>query len=89
MKKIKEEQLKKIKDQQEAIAALLSKIGYLETQKHGYLHEMVNINREVDAFKKELEDEYGSINIDLTTGEYTDIVNEDPKPELEVVSDAK
>lgn len=84
--KIKEEQLKKIKDQQEVITTLLNKIGYLETQKHGYLHEMVNINREVDTFKKELEDEYGSINIDLTTGEYT-VITESEEPKLEAVKD--
>ena len=88
--KIKEEQLKKITDQKEAIASLLSKIGYIETQKHGYLHEIATINQEVDALKKELEEEYGSINIDLTTGEYTVITENDSKePKLEAVSDAK
>jgi len=86
--KIKEEQLKKINEQQEAIAALLSKIGYLETQKHGYLHEMVSINQSVDMFKKELEEEYGSVNIDLNTGEYTVIAESDSeKPKLEAVKD--
>ena len=85
--KIKEEQLEKIRKQQEIINTLLSKIGYLETQKHGMLHEMVNINREVDVFKKELEEEYGSVNVDLQTGEYTLI--EDKQPQLEVVEDGK
>lgn len=88
--KIKEEQLKKINEQQEAISAILSKIGYLEAQKHGYLHEMVGINQEVDMFKKELEEEYGSINIDLNTGEYTEVKeSETTEPQLEVVSDVK
>ncbi len=36
---------------------------------------------EVESYKKELEKEYGSVNIDLETGEYTEIEKEELQTE--------
>lgn len=71
--KIKEEQLKKIKEQQEKLAKILNEIGYLEANKHGLLHELAEVNKEVEEFKSELEKEYGQVNINLEDGSYTEI----------------
>ena len=70
MNKIKEEQLNKIKEQQTALNNLLFNIGNLEAQKHALLHDIAQVNLQVEEFKKELEKEYGSVNINLETGEY-------------------
>jgi len=35
------------------------------------------VSKKVEATKKELEEEYGQINIDLTDGSYTEIEKED------------
>ena len=75
--KIKEEELKTIKEQQEKINSILHKIGYLESQKHGLLHELAGVNQEVEEFKKVLEEEYGAVNINLEDGTYAKIEEEE------------
>ncbi len=75
--KVKEEELKTIKDQQEKISSILHQIGYLESQKHGLLHELAGVNQDVEEFKSKLEKEYGAININLEDGTYTEIKEEE------------
>ncbi len=75
--KIKEEQLKTIKDQQIVINKIVNQVGTLETNKHGLLHELAGVNQEVEEFKKVLEKEYGAININLEDGTYTVIEQEE------------
>ena len=71
--KIKEEQLKKIQEQQAAVTKILNEVGYLEANKHGLLHELAGVNEGIEEFKKELEEEYGAVNINLEDGTYTAI----------------
>jgi len=80
--KIKEEELLLIKKQQEKLETLVKNIGILETQKHGLLHELVSVNDEIARTKEDLEKEYGSVNIDLSDGSYTEV---EEKPELSKV----
>jgi len=76
MAKIKKEQLEKVIKQQEDLKELLLNIGGLESQKHALLHKLGNANEEIENTKKELEEEYGSVNIDLKDGTYTVIEKE-------------
>lgn len=71
--KIREEELSKIKEQQLKLQTVVNEIGLIESKKHQLLHLVGTINEEIEEFKKELEKEYGSININLETGEYTEI----------------
>ena len=73
MSKITDEQLDKLHKQQTALNSLLNKIGIVESNKHALLHELAGVNKEVEEFKAELEKEYGSVNINLETGEYSKI----------------
>ena len=75
--KVKEEELKTIKDQQEKINSILHQLGYLESQKHGLLHELAGVNQDVEEFKRKLEEKYGAININLEDGTYTEIKEEE------------
>ena len=75
--KVKEEELKTIKNQQEKINSILHQLGYLESQKHGLLHELAGVNQDVEEFKSKLEEEYGAININLEDGTYTEIKEEE------------
>ena len=84
--KIKEEELNKIQKQQENLNTLINNIGFLETQKHNYLHQLSELNKVIDSTKVELEKEYGPININMETGEYSTIEQEEPK--LKVVENA-
>ena len=71
--KIKEEELLLIQEQQKKLNELVNNIGLLESQKHGLLHEIAGVNKEVEDYKEVLEAEYGAINIDLEDGTYTEI----------------
>ena len=75
--KIKEEQLKKIQEHQAAVTKILNEVGYLEANKHGLLHELAGVNEGIEEFKKELEEEYGAVNINLEDGTYTEIKQEE------------
>ena len=83
--KIKKEQLKIIKKQQQDLGKLLNDIGYLEANKHALLHELADVNKEIDEFKNELEKEYGHVNINLEDGSYTKIEKEAEELEPENV----
>jgi predicted nucleic acid-binding Zn-ribbon protein len=74
---ITEEQLKTVSDQQSKLSALLRNIGVVEVQKQNIHSQITEISKEIEASKKELEDEYGQVNIDLTDGSYTEIEKED------------
>ena len=73
MNKITTEELDKIKSQQDTLNKILNQIGVLESQKHGLLHELAAVNKEVEDFKVELEKIYGSVNINVEDGVYTPI----------------
>jgi len=71
--KIKEEELKTIQDQQTKLNELVYNIGLLESQKHGLLHDIAGVNKEIEDYKEKLEDEYGPVEINLEDGTYTKI----------------
>jgi vacuolar-type H+-ATPase subunit D/Vma8 len=71
--KIKEEQLKTIQEQQQQLNNIIHEIGLLESSKHGLLHEIAEVNKDVEKVKSELEKEYGAVNINLEDGTYTPI----------------
>jgi|TARA_Y100000015_G_scaffold1902_1_gene1880 hypothetical protein len=71
--KIKEEELKKIQEQQKQLNELVHNIGLLESQKHGLLHEIAGVNKDIEEYKEVLEAEYGAININVEDGTYTKI----------------
>ncbi len=75
--KITKEQLDKITDQQKALNMMLTNIGVLESQKHALLHQIAEVNKEIEDTKVELENEYGAININLEDGSYTELEKKD------------
>jgi len=75
--KIKEEELKLIQEQQKQLNELVHNIGLLESQKHGLLHDIAGVNKDIEDYKEVLEAEYGAININLEDGTYTKIDVED------------
>ena len=76
VKKLEKEQLELLNKQQSDIGEMLKSLGILDVQKMN-LHSRVKIlSDEIESTKKELENEYGSINIDLSTGIITPIEKE-------------
>tara|TARA_R100000541_G_scaffold27671_1_gene36964 strand:- start:1040 stop:1288 length:249 start_codon:yes stop_codon:yes gene_type:complete len=76
-KKIKEEQLKLVNTQQSKLNELLRNLGVLDSQKMNIHEGIKELSAEIESTKKELEEEYGSININLEDGSYTDIEKQD------------
>jgi len=79
MAKITKEQLDIVVKQQQELNKLVNEIGVLETRKHAALHKIAGVNEDIEATKAELEKEYGSISVDLETGEYTILEEEETK----------
>lgn len=75
-KQITAEQLEKITSQQKDLNNLLTNIGLLEAQKHGLLHQIADVNRIVEEFKAELQNEYGNVNINIADGTYIEAEKE-------------
>jgi len=71
--KIKEEELKTIKEQQVKLNELVHSIGMLESQKHGLLHDIAKVNKDIEDYKGKLEKEYGPVEINLEDGTYTKV----------------
>ena len=76
---ITEEQLKNVQEQQAKLTEGLRTLGVLDVQKQNVHGQIAELSKEIEATKKELEDEYGQVNIDLKDGSYTEIEKEDDK----------
>ena len=73
MDKIEDKELEKVVEQQKTLNEVLTNIGVLETQKHGLLHKVAALNKDIEEVKNDLEGKYGAININLEDGTYTKI----------------
>ena len=74
--KITEEELKVIQDQQNKTNTMLAEIGLLETQKHALLHDIAQLNEDINNFKEKLQKTYGDVNITISDGTYK-IINKE------------
>jgi uncharacterized protein YoxC len=77
MAKITEEELKTIVSVKKDLDSLVSQIGIIETQKHALLHKVAEVNEELSKEKEKLEKAYGKVSIDLETGDYKEITEEE------------
>jgi predicted nucleic acid-binding Zn-ribbon protein len=72
-KKITQEELDKVLKFQNTLYNLSTDVGIIESQHHGILHELAGVNQQQEEFKKELEEKYGKININLEDGTFTEL----------------
>ena len=73
VKKITEEELKSVQEKVGKINQVQMQVGGLETQKHIALHQITNLQDELQVVQKTLEDKYGKVSVNLQTGEITEI----------------
>ena len=73
---IKKEELENIISQEQEADGIIKNLGLLEAKKHELLHTFARVNAQIADTKKDLENTYGQVNIDLQTGEYTEIEDE-------------
>ena len=77
MSKISEAELKNLQEQEQKKGAILHDLGLLQTQTHSLNHYYVELMVEQDKSKKELEEIYGKVNINLQDGSFVLIVEDD------------
>lgn len=68
MSKIKKDQLKKLQELVGTINNLQMQVGGFELQKHQALHQISDVQGELNTYQKELEAEYGKVSINLQDG---------------------
>jgi len=78
MSKITEAELKSLQEQEQKKGAILHDLGLLQTQTHSLNHMYVELMVEQDKTKKELEETYGKVNINLQDGSF-ELIKEDDK----------
>jgi hypothetical protein len=74
--KITEEELKTIKGQQQQIQNVVFDLGSIEARKIELSDVLKQVNVALNNTKKELEEKYGQVNIDLKDGSFKEIVEE-------------
>ena len=79
MSKITDEQLKQLQEQINTINQNQLQIGSLETQKHTLIHNGVELENKLREIQNELEKEYGKVTVNISTGEYEEIKEEESK----------
>ena len=76
---ISEKQLKTIQELTGKQNEMVVQLGSFEIQKSAVLEQFKTNNKLVEDFKKELEEEFGQIQIDLKTGEISELPVDDKK----------
>ena len=79
--KIEEQELTTVKEQQGKIQRVVMDLGALEVRKTEVLGAYSEFAKELDVTKKELEEKYGQVNINLQDGSYEKIKEEDKTEE--------
>ena len=74
--KITKKELKTVTDQQGKIQAVVYDLGALEAKKFEISVALKEFNDALNETKKELEEKYGQVNINLKDGTYEEIVPE-------------
>ena len=72
-KKIKKKELEKLQAALNQQDQLLRALGVIEDEKHVALHKLGAVKEEVKAIQAELHEEYGQVNINVQSGEITEI----------------
>ena len=78
MSKVTKKELKLLQEQEQKKGAILHDLGLLETQKYSLNHYYVELMVQQEKTKKELEEIYGKVNINLQDGSF-ELIEENEK----------
>ena len=67
-KTIEDKELERLQTAFKTIHQLQSGIGELETQKHGFLHALMNTQQSIAEMQKEFQEKYGTFDINIKDG---------------------
>jgi hypothetical protein len=77
--KITDQELEILQTQEKQKNQLAHDLGALESRKHKLLHLLDDVIEHQEMTFESIEENYGKININLETGEYTEITEEETK----------
>ena len=77
--KITDQELEILQTQEKQKNQIAHDIGALESRKHKLLHLLDDVIEHQEMTFESIEESYGKININLETGEYTEITEEETK----------
>jgi len=69
-KKITKEELEKATKVSQEYNSFIQAVGNLELQKQDFLVQAAKVRASIEEIKKDLQEKYGNVNIDLATGKY-------------------
>jgi len=72
-KAITKDELKKVTELQTELQSYLANIGVLEVQKAKAIFQVNMLEKEMSEIKKDIETNYGPVNINLSDGTYEEI----------------
>ena len=73
MKKIEDKELEKIKAFEQKIISVKQELGNIEINKDLLKNAFTTVMQEYDNLRKELEEKYGKVNINISDGSYEEI----------------
>ena len=79
--KIEEQELKTVKEQTGKLQQCIMDLGSLEVRKTEIMQAYAEFLKELDVTKKELEEKYGQVNINLQNGSYEEVKEEEKSEE--------
>jgi allophanate hydrolase subunit 1 len=74
-KKLKEQELKELRTIVDKVNSVQIQIGGVELQKHDLLHNMQELQKELNEVQRGLLETYGDVSVDIKTGELKENVN--------------
>ena len=77
VEKITDEQLAELQGQVNRINAAQLQLGQLESQKHGVVHAIPQLQKQLREFQDKMEEEYGKVSINIQDGTIQEIPEED------------
>jgi|TARA_R100000149_G_scaffold49001_1_gene20041 hypothetical protein len=77
MKKIEDQELEKIKLFEQKIISVKQELGNIEINKDLLKNAFTTVMQEYDNLRKELEEKYGKVNINISDGSYEEIKNDE------------
>ena len=77
VEKITDEQLTELQGHVNRINTAQLQLGQLESQKHGVVHAIPQLQKQLKEFQDKMEEEYGKVSINIQDGTIQEIPEED------------
>tara|TARA_B100001094_G_C17825023_1_gene620417 strand:+ start:271 stop:519 length:249 start_codon:yes stop_codon:yes gene_type:complete len=78
IKKIEEQELKKIQNYEQQMTSIKLELGSIQLNTHILKNTYTTIMQEYNNLRKELEEKYGKVSINVSDGSYEEIKEDEP-----------